>query len=75
VVQLLSNPSHPAAKLITTWDGRSTKGFASNGGGFQPKQAQHRLRPEAIADLLSQYQAGAHIEELAAKFEFIARLL
>ncbi len=74
VIRGLSNPLHPAQRLIMEWKTRenSTHGY-SNGEIFlreyAPKQSHTRLDPRQIDDLIVAYQAGSTIKKLAAQFQ------
>jgi DNA-binding CsgD family transcriptional regulator len=71
VVQALSIPIHPAARLINNWDGRPTQNFSLSTeacSGFEVRQVQNRLAPDKVAELVACYQAGAQIDELAVQF-------
>lgn len=67
VVQALSNPLHPAARLISGWNGKTKRDHPSV-TVYRPKQVQRRLDPVTIEELVVRYQAGGKILELADEF-------
>lgn len=70
VVQVLSNPLHPAFRLLADYRGISLVEAMVQRPmtEHRPVRVQHWLEPDEIAELVATYQAGATIDELAARF-------
>lgn len=70
VVRSLSNPLHPAARLIANSRVPSLAEpiVERPTPEHRPERVQHWLEPDEVAELVATYQAGATIDELAARF-------
>ena len=72
----LSNPLHPAQRIITEWKtgGDSPQGSSNDKTSVKnrnnlSKQSQTRIDPRQIDDLIVAYRSGNTIKELAAQFQ------